>query len=86
MDKDGKEQCVYSVVLFRKNGDEWKVSSASRMASYRFNDDGTPRSLDQLSFHKMFRLPPSFADLKKKELPPDYKPTPQPLPDSAFRK
>jgi hypothetical protein len=85
-DTAGKEQCLYPVVLFRKNGDVWKVSNASRLASYRYNDDGSLRTLDQLSFHKLFRLPPDFIDLKKKERPSDYQIQPAQTQDTTRRK
>jgi hypothetical protein len=68
-DDQGKEQCLYPVILLRKNGDEWKISNASRLAAYRYNDDGSEIKLSDLRFHKMFRLPPSFIDLKPKEGP-----------------
>ena len=78
LDKDGKEQCIYSMIMFHKDGDAWKVSNATRLASYRFNPDGSPRTLDQLNPHRMFRLPPSFEDLKPK--PDTLKTAPVPIP------
>jgi hypothetical protein len=73
IDETGKEQCLYPVVLFHKDGDQWKVSNATRLASYRYNEDGSPRTLNEFMFHKLFRLPPSFDDLKERDgPPPDY--------------
>jgi hypothetical protein len=78
LDKYGKEQCLYSVIMFHKDGAKWKVSNASRMASYRYNPDGSLCTLNQLNFQEMFRLPPSFEDLKPK--PDSLKTAPVPLP------
>lgn len=64
-DKDGKEQVIYPHVLFRKNGDIWKVSNASSLVSYRYNDDGSLRTLSQLTYNKLFLVPPSFDPLKE---------------------
>lgn len=75
-DEQGREQCVYSIIMFRKNGDEWKVGNASRVASYRFNDDGSPIVLEEHRYHKMFRLPPSFIDLHERVGPSNIEPRP----------
>ncbi len=75
-DEASREQCVYSVIMWRKNGDEWKVANATRVAAYRFNEDGSPLVLHKFLFHKMFRLPPSFIDLHEKVGPSNIEPRP----------
>ena len=75
-DEAGREQCVYPIIMFRKNGDEWKVGNASRLAAYRYDDDGEPLELTKFMFHKMFRLPPSFIDLHPREGPSNIQPHP----------
>lgn len=82
---DGKEQCLYSLIMWHKNGDEWKVSNASRLAAYRFNDDGSPLVLNTFMFHKMFRLPPSFIDLQEKTVPENLPPRPMNKVDNSSK-
>jgi hypothetical protein len=78
-DKNGREQCFYPVIMFRKNGDVWKFSNASTLISHKLNEDGSPRTLSQLTFHKMFCIPPSFVDLLPKDSTqaPELKPVPE---------
>ena len=69
-DKDGREKCLYPMILFRKEGDQWKVSNATRMAAPRYTLEGNPITLDKLTFHRMFGLPPSFEDLHQQPVLP----------------
>jgi len=80
--KTGKEMISFPIVLFRKEGDQWKVSSASRFVGFKFNNDGTPQTLSQFQFHEMFRIPPIFESLKQK---PDSVKTAMPPFDSIFK-
>lgn len=63
-DKAGMEKCMYPIIMWRKDGNQWKVSNATRMAAPRYKSDGSLLTMDQLNFHLMFSLPPSYAHLK----------------------
>ncbi|MEE9441940.1 MAG: hypothetical protein V3V99_04665 [candidate division Zixibacteria bacterium] len=69
INEKGEEVILYSVILWRKNNDEWKVSNATRMMGRLYNPDGTKAVLNEFSFHRLFRIPPVFDDLHK--MPPE---------------
>lgn len=82
---DGVEKAVYPVILFGLNGDEWKVSNATMIGVNTYNPDSTLRTIDQFTYHSMFRLPPDFRDL----LPRDstrQAPQPKLLPEEDRRR
>jgi len=83
----GIEDCVYSVVMFGKDRDEWNISNAYRIGGHRYNDDGSEFSVADLRFNEMFRLPPSFEPLYKQQ-PGDSTATPtfRPLDSSAVER
>jgi len=70
-DEQGREQCIYPMIMWHKDGDQWKVSNASRLAAFRYDNEGNEVDILRLTFHRMFRLPPSFIDLHPKEGPSD---------------
>ena len=80
--KSGKEMIVFPMIMFRKDGDQWKVCNASRFVGFKLNNDGTPQTLSQFQFHEMFSIPPSFESLKEK---PDSAGTTMPPFDSIFK-
>ncbi|MFH1700894.1 MAG: hypothetical protein ABIE07_09935 [Candidatus Zixiibacteriota bacterium] len=63
--EDGKEAVMCVVIILRKNGDEWKVSNVTRSMNSVNNPDGSKAVLNELSFHRLFRIPPVFDDLRK---------------------
>jgi hypothetical protein len=76
-DKNGVEKMTYPVVIYRKNGNVWRVSNSSLLGSDKMDKDGRPILLSQLTYHKMFRIPPDFEDLLK---PPEVNTRPKPQP------
>lgn len=65
VDDQGVEKSNYVIVLFRKNGEVWKVSNASLLMAPVLNPDGSRKTIDQLTYHRLFRIPPDFSDLEK---------------------
>lgn len=66
-DEAGRETCMFSVIIFARSGDRWKVSNATRSAAFRYDPDGTEHTVGELMFHGMFQLPPSYDHLKPPE-------------------
>jgi len=64
VDDQGVEKSNYAIVLFRKNGDVWKVSNASSLMTPVLNPDGSRKTIDQFTYHRLFRVPPDFRDLE----------------------
>jgi len=83
----GIEDCVYSVVLFGKDRDEWNISNAYKMGGHRYKDDGSELGVADLRFNEMFRLPPSFQPLYNQK-PGDSTGTPtfRPLDSTAIER
>lgn len=65
INEQGQEVELLIVMLWRKNNDEWKVSNVSRIMAPIFNPDGSKYVLNEFSFHRFFRIPPIFDDLRK---------------------
>ena len=64
-DYDGKDKVVFPVVLFRKNGSQWKVSNASQMGGDKVDKNGHPILLKDMIYPEMFKIPPDFSELFK---------------------
>lgn len=65
-DKEGRLKAVYPIIMFRNNNGTWKVSNASRKASYYNSIDGDTIKFSDFTYHPFFQLPPNFSDLNKK--------------------
>lgn len=63
VDSAGRQKALYPVVIFRKENGQWKVSNASRLAAYKFDKQGKEIPFRTLTFHEMFRIPPTFPNL-----------------------
>jgi hypothetical protein len=63
VDSAGRQKTLYPVIMFRKEDGQWKVSNASRLASYKFDKQGKEIPFRSLTFHEMFRIPPTFPNL-----------------------
>ncbi len=87
VDAKGVEDCVFSVVLFGKDGDQWNVSNACKMGKPRYNDDGSEVTVDNLVFYDLFLLPPSFERLYNQKIGDSTaSPTFKPVDTSAFKR
>lgn len=75
-DSEGKEDCIFSVVLFGKNDDMWNVSNACKIGERRYKDDGSEIAVDDLVFNDLFLLPPSFEALYKQQVGDTVTPPP----------
>jgi hypothetical protein len=72
----GIEDCVFPVVLFGKDGDDWNVSNACKIGGHRYKADGSEVGLDDLKFNDLFLLPPSFEQLYKQQIGDSAAPPP----------
>lgn len=72
----GTEDCMFSVVLFGKDGDEWNVSNACRIGGHRYKTGGVEISVDDLTFNDLFLLPPSFKALHNQQASDSAAPPP----------
>lgn len=63
VDSAGRQKALYPVVMFRKEHDQWKVANASRMSAYKFDKQGKEIPFASLTFHELFRIPPTFPNL-----------------------
>jgi hypothetical protein len=65
INENGDEVIMHVVMILRKNGDEWKFSNITRIMAPVNNPDGSKAVLNEFSFHRLFRIPPVFDDLRK---------------------
>ncbi|MDD4050860.1 MAG: hypothetical protein PHR28_03025 [candidate division Zixibacteria bacterium] len=63
VDKDGRQKALYPVVMFRKENGQWKVANASRLAAYKLDKQGKKIPFKSLTYHELFRIPPTFPNL-----------------------
>lgn len=63
VDKEGRQKALYPVVMFRKENGGWKVANASRLAAYKLDKQGKEVPFRSLTFHELFRIPPTFPNL-----------------------
>jgi hypothetical protein len=75
-DSEGKEDCIFSVVLFGKDHDAWNVSNACKIGVRRYKDDGSEATVDDLVFNDLFLLPPSFKPLYQQQVGDSATPPP----------
>lgn len=80
-DAAGIDDCIFSVVLFGKDGDVWNISNACKIGQHHYKADGSEISVDDLDFNDLFLLPPSFEPLYRQQIgdsanarPPSLKP------------
>jgi hypothetical protein len=64
-DYKGTEKSTYPVVLFRKNGSDWKVSNAMLLGTDKYDKSGKLILHKSLTYPPMFSVPPDFTDLFK---------------------
>lgn len=64
-DYRGKDKVVFRVVLFRKNGSQWKVSNAFQMGSDKVDKNGHTVLLKDMVYPAIFCIPPDFSELSK---------------------
>lgn len=57
-DREGVAKLILPMVLYRLQEEEWKVANATRVEAFKFNEDGSVLSMDQVVIHKIFELPP----------------------------
>lgn len=57
------EKAIYPILFFGLNDGEWRVSNATKVRSNMYNPDSTLRTIDQFTYHDLFRLPPDFTTL-----------------------
>lgn len=62
-DSAGRAKALYPIVMFRKENGQWKVANASRLAAYKFNKQGKEIPFTSLTYHELFRIPPTFPNL-----------------------
>lgn len=67
-DSEGKEDCIFSVVLFGKDHDVWNISNACKIGVRRYKEDSTEATVDDLVFNDLFLLPPSFKPLYQQQV------------------
>ncbi|MCK5126430.1 MAG: hypothetical protein KAR42_09255 [candidate division Zixibacteria bacterium] len=65
-EENGREKTLYPIVLFRFDGEVWKVSNASTKKSYTTTIDGDSILFKDFTYHKMYNVPPDFSDLQQK--------------------
>jgi hypothetical protein len=75
-DVDGNEDCIFSVVLFGRDGDDWNVSNACKIGQHRYKEDGSEVGVEDLVFNDIFLLPPSFEPLYQQQIPDSASPPP----------
>jgi hypothetical protein len=63
VDKEGRQKALYPIVMFRKENGEWKVANASRLAAYKLDKQGKEIPFSSLTYHELFRIPPTFPNL-----------------------
>lgn len=80
IDVKGIEKIVYPVVIFRKDGDNWRVSNAMTMGSDKFDKQGNFVLLSQMTYHPLFQMPPSFDQLLEKPGDQSGQPPEEPTP------
>ncbi len=67
MDADSIEDCIFSVVLFGKDGDDWNISNACKIGQHHYKSDGSEIGVEDLVFNDLFQLPPSFEPLYRQQ-------------------
>lgn len=83
-DKENREKILLPILMFRLENGEWKFSNTSRLSSFKYGPDAKPIALEDLTFHEMFRMPPSFPDLDSVATHPPTQPIR--IPDSTKEK
>lgn len=62
-DNEGRQKALYPIVMFRKENGRWKVANASRLAAYKLDKQGKEIPFKSLTYHELFRIPPTFPNL-----------------------
>ncbi len=68
MEASGREDCIFSVVLFGKDGDQWNISNACKIGAHHYDNDGSEVRVNDLDFNALFLLPPSFEPLHRQQV------------------
>jgi hypothetical protein len=63
VDSAGRQKALYPVIMFRKENGQWKVANASRLAAFKFDKQGKEIPFRSLTYHDLFRIPPTFPNL-----------------------
>ena len=71
-DDEGNPYIKYPMVLYHLVEDDWVFSNATQLGSYKLDHQGNEIQIEDLKFHSLFELPPTFPDLQlEKTEPPE---------------